>query len=83
MRLGSSIIDNRSLAALRSASHSTFSLAFLAMTQKLLLIDNMRQFGGNFVSKLADAMAAADPDNYKKLVEAFPEIVEKYSNWGA
>ena len=53
------------------------------MTQKLLLIDNMRQFGGNFVSKLADAMAAADPDNYKKLVEAFPEIVEKYSNWGA
>ena len=43
----------------------------------------MRRYGGNFLSKLADAMVAADPDNYRKLVEAFPEIIQKYSNWGA
>jgi hypothetical protein len=39
----------------------------------------MRRYGGNFVSKLADAMVAADPDNFKILVEAFPQIVEKYT----
>lgn len=49
------------------------------MTPKFPLVDNMRQDGGNFLSKLADAMVAADPDNFKKLVEAFPQIVEKYS----
>lgn len=39
----------------------------------------MRRYGGNFVSKLAEAIVAADPDNLKVLVEAFPQIVEKYS----
>lgn len=42
------------------------------------MVDNMRSSGGNFVSKLADAMVAADPQNYQKLCSAFPEIVEKY-----
>lgn len=46
---------------------------------KFPLIDNMRRYGGNFVSKLAEAMVAADPANFEKLVEAFPEIVKKYS----
>ena len=49
------------------------------MTSKFPLVDNMRQYGGNFVSKLADAMVAADPNNFRTLVEAFPQIVEKYS----
>ena len=49
------------------------------MTPKFPLVDNMRRYGGNFVSKLADAMVAADPDNFKILVEAFPQIVEKYT----
>lgn len=46
---------------------------------KFPLVDNMRRYGGNFVSKLAEAMVAADPTNLEKLVEAFPEIVKKYS----
>lgn len=51
-----------------------------AMTpSKFPLVDNMRRYGGNFVTKLADAMVAADPANYEKLVKAFPEIVEKYT----
>lgn len=49
---------------------------------KFPLVDNMRRYGGNFISKLADAMVAADPENYRKLLEAFPDIVEKYTNFG-
>jgi hypothetical protein len=47
---------------------------------KFPLVDNMRRYGGNFVSKLADAMVAADPTNYQRLCSAFPDIVEKYRN---
>lgn len=47
--------------------------------QKIALTNNMRRYGGNFVSRLAEAMIAADPVNFSKLVNAFPEIVEKFS----
>ena len=56
--------------------HSTTSVT---MNRKFPLVDNMRLLGGNFVSKLADAMVAADPVNFDRLCAAFPEIVEKYS----
>lgn len=46
--------------------------------KKFPLVDNMRAHGGNFVSKLAEAMVAADPVNFDRLCAAFPEIVEKY-----
>ena len=46
---------------------------------KFKLVENMRRCGGNFVSKLADALIAADPQNAKRIMEAFPDIVEKYS----
>ena len=49
------------------------------MIRKFPLVDNMRQRGVNFVSKLADAMVAADPVNFDRLCAAFPDIVEKYS----
>jgi hypothetical protein len=49
---------------------------------KFPLVDAMRQYGGNFVSKLADAMVAADPVNYSRLCDAFPEIIGKYSEEG-
>lgn len=41
----------------------------------------MRRYGGNFIGKLAEAMIAADPKNYKKLCDAFPDEVEKFSEW--
>lgn len=44
---------------------------------KFPLVENMRK-GGNFVSKLAEAMIAADPTNFSRLCDAFPEIVGKY-----
>lgn len=47
--------------------------------QKLRLVENMRKYGGNFASKLADALVAADPENTKRIYMAFPDIVKKYS----
>ena len=44
------------------------------------MIDNLRRHGGSFAAKLADAMAAADPENYDILTQAFPELVGKYAN---
>jgi len=46
---------------------------------KFKLVENMQKRGGNFVSKLADALIAADPKNVERIMEAFPDIVEKYS----
>ena len=46
--------------------------------EKFPLVDNMRRYGGNFVSRLADAMVAADPENYGRLCLAFPAIVNKF-----
>jgi hypothetical protein len=46
---------------------------------KFKLVENMRRYGGNFVSKLADVLIAADPKNAERIMEAFPDIVEKYS----
>jgi uncharacterized protein YidB (DUF937 family) len=48
---------------------------------KFPLVENMRK-GGNFVSKLADCMIAADPVNFSRLCDAFPEIVGKFSGEG-
>jgi hypothetical protein len=45
---------------------------------KFPLVENM-QAGGNFVSKLGAAMIAADPVNFSRLCDAFPEIVGKFS----
>ena len=47
--------------------------------QKIQLVENMRRHGGNFVSKLADALIAADPSNTDRLLAAFPDVFEKYS----
>jgi hypothetical protein len=38
----------------------------------------MMNYGGNFVQHLAKAMLAADPNNFSKLKQAFPEYWEKY-----
>ncbi|CAB4147756.1 hypothetical protein UFOVP431_47 [uncultured Caudovirales phage] len=47
---------------------------------KFPLIDNLRRYGGSFAAKLADAMAAADPENFNILVQAFPRLVDKYGD---
>ena len=46
--------------------------------EKFALIESMRKYGGNFVGKFADALVAADPENTQRLLNAFPDLVEKY-----
>ena len=48
-------------------------------SEKIQLVENMRRYGGNFVSKLADALIAADPSNTDRLLAAFPDVVSKYT----
>lgn len=50
----------------------------LTPKEKFQLVDNMRRYGGNFVSRLADALVAADPENAQRICDAFPDVVEKY-----
>jgi hypothetical protein len=52
----------------------------MTSTPRFPLIDNLRRYGGNFAAKLADAMAAADPESCAILVQAFPKLVDKYAN---
>lgn len=77
-----SAIDRWPPTAVKSTGCNAADLPPTAMTPKFPLVDNMRRYGGNFISKLADAMVAADPENYGKLLEAFPDVVEKYTNFG-
>jgi len=41
---------------------------------------NMQKYGGSFCASLSSAARAADSKNRNKLIEAFPEIFEKYSS---
>jgi hypothetical protein len=42
----------------------------------------MRKWGGNFVQKLGECLAAADPSNAEKIRDAFPEYWDKYLEIG-
>jgi hypothetical protein len=39
---------------------------------------NMERYGGGFASSLAVAMVKADQDNLRRIVQAFPELMDKY-----
>jgi len=39
----------------------------------------MRVYGGSFAQQLALCMQMADEDNRRRLVEAFPEMMEHYT----
>lgn len=43
-------------------------------------ISAMKRYGGNFASRLADAMLAADRENLERVARAFPELIQKYSD---
>jgi 2-oxo-4-hydroxy-4-carboxy--5-ureidoimidazoline (OHCU) decarboxylase len=47
--------------------------------EKIAIVENMRRHGGNFAEKFADALIAADPENTERLVNAFPELIKKYT----
>lgn len=42
------------------------------------MITLMQSHGGSFVSALAQALRYADPINRQRILDAFPDLVEKY-----
>ena len=54
------------------STQSMNSAQFHAMTEC------MQTYGGTFVSHLAIALRYADPENRQKILNALPEIVNKY-----
>jgi hypothetical protein len=69
--------------ALRAAIESLFSQTnsfHREMTSDdfYVLTETMRRYGGNFCTKLADAICVADSTNKQKIIKAFPELVEAY-----
>lgn len=42
------------------------------------MIEAMEKYGGSFVKALAAMLWQADPVNYKKLAETFPEYFKEY-----
>lgn len=46
--------------------------------QTLASIKTAHQYGGSFISKLAEAALAGDPRNRDRILRAFPEIVARY-----
>jgi hypothetical protein len=41
----------------------------------------MGNYGGSFVKSLSQAMLLADPDNLQRIVNTFPELIEKYKEF--
>lgn len=48
--------------------------------EKWIVTQNMLDQGGGFVRALAIAIRKADPTNYQKLKNAFPEYWKQYYN---
>jgi len=47
----------------------------------LPIMHAMGTYGGSFAKSLSQAMLLADPDNLQRIVNAFPELIEKYKEY--
>ena len=50
----------------------------MTSTELTSMITLMDQYGGSFVSSIAQALRYADPTNRQRLLDAFPDIIAKY-----
>ena len=50
-------------------------------SERRKITEAMQRFGGSFIKALGVAASKADPDNYKKLEEAFPEYWAAYKRF--
>lgn len=53
---------------------------FLAAKHKTVY--SMQRYGGNFIAQLAGAIAAADPNNARRLYEAVPDLIAPFAPGG-
>jgi len=51
-------------------------------TELHAMIARMDTYGGSFVSSIAQALRFADPKNRQTLLDAFPDLVQKYGPQG-
>ena len=51
-------------------------------TELHAMIARMDTYGGSFVSSIAQALRFADPTNRQTLLDAFPDLVQKYGPQG-
>jgi phosphoheptose isomerase len=57
---------------------NVFDFLDRARTRDMKVIAMMEKFGGSFVASLAEAFKHADPDNFRRLRQAFPEYWHQY-----
>jgi 2-oxo-4-hydroxy-4-carboxy--5-ureidoimidazoline (OHCU) decarboxylase len=50
----------------------------MTSTELHAMIARMDSYGGLFVSSIAQALRFADPKNRQRLLDAFPDLVQKY-----
>jgi|GEM_PF-6705194 len=48
--------------------------------EQYIVSENMKNYGCSFIKSLGDTIQRADPHNYRKLKNAFPEYWKKYYN---
>lgn len=49
---------------------------------RVTVSENMQRYGGGFASALGVALARADEENFDKIKNNWPELWDKYLNWG-
>ena len=57
--------------------HST-AIQPMNSAQLTAMICLMQSHGGSFVNSIAQALRVADPVNRQRLLDAFPDLVERY-----
>ena len=45
------------------------------------IIEAMQRYGGSFSRSIGNALMYADEINYKRLVKAFPDLMEQYKEF--
>jgi hypothetical protein len=63
-------------------SSSPTQLHLMNPTELHAMIARMDTYGGSFVSSIAQALRFADPKNRQRLLDAFPDLVQKYGPQG-
>ena len=56
----------------------SIAIQLMNSAQLTAMICLMQSHGGSFVSSIAQALRVADPVNRQRLLDAFPDLVEKY-----
>ena len=49
--------------------------------EKMIVAQNMKKYGGVFISRLGEALIHADATNAQRLKDAFPTYWEQYLTW--